>query len=387
MKIVVPDYYKKFKCIASKCEDTCCAGWEIVIDDDSYKYYKSVSGKFGDRLKKEIILDEDGDNIFTLKGNNCCFLNKDKMCDIYIELGKESLCNTCKQYPRFTEEYGSTREMGISLSCPEAARIILNTSEKVEFELEENDEIVSTYNDISYEMFVQLLNSRKICLNILQDRSIDLNKRMGIILNFAQEIQEKVDENKISEIGHVRKKYSDDAFIKDIINDFEKYKGNKNIKYNNVLKCFKAYQEIEHINDNWIEVLENVIKHFYEMNSDVDYYVDKHKEFNEYYVDNIYEYEQLIVYFIFRYFMKAVYDYDIIARVKLSILSYLIIKELNIVAWCENGFKFTENNQVDIIHMYSKDVEHSENNLENLAEIFEINKIFNLENFMIMLMN
>ena len=30
----VPDYYKKFSCIADKCPDTCCAGWEIVVDDE-----------------------------------------------------------------------------------------------------------------------------------------------------------------------------------------------------------------------------------------------------------------------------------------------------------------------------------------------------------------
>ena len=387
MKIVVPDYYKNFKCIASECEDTCCAGWEIVIDDKTYEYYNSVSGKFGHRLKNEIITDDDGDNIFTLKGNDCCFLNKDKMCDIYIELGKDKLCNTCKQYPRFTEEYGSTREKGISLSCPEAARIILNNSQKVKFDIEENDEVVSTYNDISYEMFVQLNGSRKICLNILQNRSIDLNKRMGLILNFAQEIQEKVDENKISEIVHIRKKYSDEVFINKAINDFEKYKDNKKLKYNNIFECFKVYQDIEHINDSWIKVLENVTKYFCKTNNNVEYYVDKHKGFNEYYVDNFYEYEQLIVYFVFRYFMKAVYDYDVIAKIKLSILSYLIIKELNVVSWCENENIFNKDNQVDIMHMYSKDVEHSENNLENLAETFEINKIFNIENFMIMLMN
>ena len=29
-----PDYYEKFSCIAGACEDTCCAGWEIDIDDN-----------------------------------------------------------------------------------------------------------------------------------------------------------------------------------------------------------------------------------------------------------------------------------------------------------------------------------------------------------------
>ena len=45
MKIRVPEYFKDFKCIASKCEDTCCAGWGIVIDDATYDRYKNVQGE------------------------------------------------------------------------------------------------------------------------------------------------------------------------------------------------------------------------------------------------------------------------------------------------------------------------------------------------------
>ena len=203
MKIRVPDYYNKFKCIADKCEDTCCAGWEIVIDEETYDIYKNVKGSFGKRLKDEIVEDE-GEKIFALKGNNCAFLNKNKMCDIYTELGEDALCYTCQQFPRYTEEYGSIREVGISLSCPEATRIILNDTDTVEFEVSEDDEMVTAYNDISYEMFIQLMSARDIIYGIIQNRSIDITYRMAIVLNFAEEIQDKIDSNKVSDIAELR---------------------------------------------------------------------------------------------------------------------------------------------------------------------------------------
>ena len=185
MKIRVPEYFKDFKCIASECEDTCCAGWGIVIDDESYHKYQKVEGAFGDRLKSEIVHDA-GENIFVLKGNDCPFLNESKLCDIYNELGEEGLCYTCRQYPRYLEEFGSLREMGISLSCPEAARIILRDSKKATFELSENNEEVSTYNDINARLYIELMQCRKIVFDILQDRSIKLNYRAAIILSFAK---------------------------------------------------------------------------------------------------------------------------------------------------------------------------------------------------------
>lgn len=387
MRTRTPDYFKKFKCIASECEDTCCAGWEIVIDDETYDYYSSVQGEFGDRLKKEIIQDEDEENIFVLKGDRCAFLNEKDMCDIYKELGEEHLCYTCKEYPRFTEEFGSIREVGLSLSCPEAARIILRESKITDFEVSEDDDMVPAYNDISYDIFMQLLTSRKLIMRIMQDRSIELNNRISIILSFSQDIQNKIDEDKIEEIEYVREKYSDGNFIKSYIDGLENLKNKYEIKYRNIKKYFDVYKDIDHINEKCPCVLEEAIEYFYGKESNCEFYMDKHKEFDLYYINKLYEYEHLIVYFIFRYFMKAVYDYDVSAKVKLAIVSMLMIKELDIVRWIKNDKNFNINDRVDIVKMYSKDIEHSEENIESLYEVFEKEEEFSLENLKIMLNN
>lgn len=387
MKTRTPDYFKKFKCIASKCEDTCCAGWEIVVDEETHDYYKSVQGKFGERLKNEIVQDEDGDNIFVLKGNRCAFLNEQDLCDVYKELGEEHLCYTCKEYPRFTEEFGSIREVGISLSCPEAARIILKETKITEFELSEDDDMFPAYNDISYDIFIQLLSSRKLIMNIIQNRSIDLNYRMAIILSFSKEIQDKIDEDRINEIENVRRKYSDDNFIESYINELESLKNKHKTKYQNIKKYFDVYKKIDHINEECPVAIDEALKYLYEDNSDADFYVEKHKDFNLYYANKLYEYEHLLVYFIFRYFMKAVYDYDVSAKVKLAIVSVIMIKELNIVRWIKNNKEFNINDQVNIVKMYSKDIEHSEENVDSLYETFEKDEEFNLENLITVVIN
>ena len=138
MKVRVPNYFNEFKCIASECEDTCCAGWEIVIDDETHKRYEKVEGEFGEILRSKIVK-SDGENIFLLNNGNCSFLNEKKMCEIYINLGEDHLCYTCQQFPRYTEEFLDLKEVGLSLSCPEAARIILRKAENTTFNLSEED--------------------------------------------------------------------------------------------------------------------------------------------------------------------------------------------------------------------------------------------------------
>ena len=70
----------------------------------------------------------------------CAFLNEENLCDLYKALGPDALCDTCKSYPRHTEEYEGLRELSLSLSCPEAAKIILSCKEPVRFLEEETDE-------------------------------------------------------------------------------------------------------------------------------------------------------------------------------------------------------------------------------------------------------
>ena len=385
MKIRVPEYFKDFKCIASKCEDTCCAGWGIVIDDVTYDRYKNVQGKFGERLRSEIV-HEAGENIFVLKGNNCPFLNKEKTCDIYINIGEENLCYTCQQYPRYTEEFGSLREIGISLSCPEAARIMLNNDKKVTFELSENEEVVSSYNDINAQLFIELLESRNIVMDMLQDRDIDLRKRVALALLFVDEIQEKIDESEIKEIKYVREKYSDKFFLEELLEKLEEYKDNEGIKYDNIQEYFNVFRDLKHITPNDPLGLNDALRYFWQADEDEELYILKHKQFVEYYEDKIYKFENILVYFVFRYFMKAVFDYDALAKIKTAIISYMMIRELAVVRYIENN-EFTDEDMVDIAHTYSKDIEHLEENIEALAELFETNEVFDIEEMVMALMN
>lgn len=71
MLYTYPHYYRKFQCIASECEDTCCAGWEIMIDDKALEKYKKAKGPVGNRLKNSINWKEGS---FLQYHHRCAFL-------------------------------------------------------------------------------------------------------------------------------------------------------------------------------------------------------------------------------------------------------------------------------------------------------------------------
>lgn len=52
MRYIKPDYYDEFACIADRCPDTCCAGWQIMIDEDSLEKYERVKGELWGKAGK-----------------------------------------------------------------------------------------------------------------------------------------------------------------------------------------------------------------------------------------------------------------------------------------------------------------------------------------------
>ena len=147
MKFRYPAYYEQFFCIADRCEDTCCAGWEIDIDDESYAYYMNVEGAFGEELRRQIKeYESEDDDVyeshgFALKeGRRCPFLDEHNLCVIYRELGEEALCDVCTDTPRNYLEYGGDREVSLSASCAEAGRLIYGSSEPMTIVEKELDE-------------------------------------------------------------------------------------------------------------------------------------------------------------------------------------------------------------------------------------------------------
>ena len=212
MKFIKPNFYDAFHCTAAACSDTCCAGWQIVADEAALKKYKKVTGSFRKRLRKSINWKE---GTFKQDRNKrCAILNDENLCDMYKALGEKSLCRTCKMYPRHVEEFEDVREMTLSVSCPEVARILLGKKEPVRFlTYESNKE--EEYDDFDPFLYSKLVDARKVMIDILQDRSKRLALRVGLVLAIAHDLQVRIKREDIFSI--------DDVFEKRVPNELSFY--------------------------------------------------------------------------------------------------------------------------------------------------------------------
>lgn len=343
MKILFPDYYKKFICIADKCPDTCCAGWDIVIDGESLEKYASLGGDFGKKIRSLITVDEEGDSIFVSDNGRCPFLLKSGLCEMYSEIGHGSLCRTCRNFPRFTNAFGARRETGISLSCPEAARLIFANKNPVTFETEDADEPIIP-SEFDAELYFTLIDARKKAFYIIQNRNFSVGRRICAFLRFSEDVQTLINDGEYKEISSLM---PDDYFGEST--EFSPSKAKRALK-----KYFSVFTSMEFINPSYPDLLsaaETVDMQGFEPN-DTDL-------------------ENLAVYFVFRYFITAAYDGNLIDKSRLAAVSLIAVSRLQ----AASGEDIVQTAQ-----KFSKEVEHSANNMDKLMKSVKKSGFYSTKN-------
>ena len=168
--MVKPNYYDKFQCIADRCRHTCCAGWEIDVDKDTLARYRKMEGTIGQKLKDNIVLDENPHFQLLGEEERCPFLNKQNLCEIILECGEENLCQICADHPRFRNELNGVEEIGIGLCCEAAAELILGQEDKCFLTGEFDEKFLDPLEEKIYK-------SRQRAFEILQDRRISIEER------------------------------------------------------------------------------------------------------------------------------------------------------------------------------------------------------------------
>jgi lysine-N-methylase len=372
MRYVKPYYYNDFKCIADKCPDTCCAGWQIVIDDETLEKYSNEKDEFSYRLKNSI---DWGEGVFFQNNGRCAMLNDNNLCDLVTAKGEGGLCKTCHMYPRHIEEFEGVREYSLSLSCPVAARIILEDTNKLVFDIEENDEIdplEEEFEDFDFFMYTQLEQARDVIFEIIQNRDLSVDIRMSYIMDMARKFQNAVDEQEVYRMEEIADEYK--PLEGKILQASELEQISDNIRFEKVKSAYELFKELEVLRQDWPEIIEDLKKNLY--NGICEDYSKIRDEFYNDFVKGISAdrwgifKEQLLMFFVYTYFLGSVYDDLVYSKLALSTFSVCFIEEIIVSEWLKNNKQITLEKCIEISYRYAREVEHSDDNLNILEEMF-----------------
>jgi len=335
MRLCTPDYYDSFSCIADLCEDTCCEAWEVVVDEASAQRYQACTAPIGEKLRA--CLHHDGeDHIFRLKNGKCPFLTDKKLCEIHAAIGEENLCRTCALYPRHVEEFGDRREMGLGLSCPEAARLIMAHTEPITFPIKNIEGDPNPDADLDGRLYFSLFTARKTAFAIVQNRSYSIAERCALLLTFARRIQRLMDRRHIGDILPLAADFLRQETCTRALN-----KCRKGEKHDIMPSIVHACRSLEILTPRWDETLSSLC----------------HGKFGKTFGKS-HGYENYLVYWVFRYFLKAVYDRELLWRMQWGICGLALL-----LLWDSCTENLTDAMQADHMHLFSRETEHCEENI------------------------
>jgi lysine-N-methylase len=236
----------------------------------------------------------------------------DGLCRIQAEQGEEALCDTCRNFPRLTHDYGDFLERDLELSCPEAARLILLGDDG----LVEEEASSATEPDYDPEIMEILLGSRQKALALLQDGRYTVGEALAILLLYGNRVQSEMDGGEAAEMEPEK----------------ELIIAKKVAQNGDMDGIFRFFKELELLTDRWPLRLEN---------PEPGSWQEAHRA--------------IARYFVRRYWLQAVSDGDLYSRVKLTAISCLMLKNL--------GGDLAETAQ-----LYSKEIENNAENVDALLD-------------------
>lgn len=395
IKLLVPQYMNKFSCIGPACEDNCCIGWKVIIDNKTYKKYKTSSDEelkeiFEKKVTRNRANASDGSYAKIKMETNgfCPFLNEEKLCRVQKNLGAAYLSETCAFYPRIVNKVNGVFEISATMSCPEAARLALLNEKPMEFDMKddvvERDFIVLDTidtHDISAfnkpgKYFWEL---RMFTIDLLQNRKYKLADRLTLLGMFYSKLRDYVSEGRTHDIAMLIAQYTNK--ISEGIFD----EGLKEIPVNNTIQM----QILKEIADEKIfqgVTGDRFLQCFAEFVNGIGYTADaviedigkKYKECYDKYYDPIlskHEYilENYLVNYVFKDMFPVIGQKDLFGNYIMLVIHYSMIKMMLIGISGIYKERFDEEQIVRLVQSFAKAVGHNKTYLNNVYKILKDN--------------
>lgn len=320
MLIFKPDYFDRFRCIADRCPDSCCKEWEVQVDDDAAACYRSLPGSLGDRLR-EVLRTEDAQTVMTILDGRCPMWRQDGLCRIQAELGEAALCKVCREFPRLTHDYGDFLELGLELSCPEAAKLILKAGPGALISEEADGGGEPDYDG---EAMAVLKASREKMLFLLSDDSRPVGEALALGLLYGCQAQSELDGGEVQP-------FDPQAALEE---------ARLLAKPGNPQDLLDFFLNLELLTGEWEQMLRS----------------PSPAPWNE-------RHRAMARYLVQRYWLQAVSDYDLYGRVKFVVIACLLVKELG-----GNTFRTAQ--------LFSKEIENDTDNVEAVLDAAYENPAF-----------
>lgn len=135
--------YPHFHCLGGECPHSCCKGWQIPVDDETYRRYCDMRGAYGRALRFHTWKTKAG-RMIQKQLWRCPHWNSDRLCQFQVNGEPELMPIICRVYPRDAVIAAGEMEVTMELSCISMAQTFLEHLGRLRF-LETDEDIESIW--------------------------------------------------------------------------------------------------------------------------------------------------------------------------------------------------------------------------------------------------
>lgn len=360
-----------FKCIGPNCIDTCCAGWDINIDENTFKKYESDKGNLKELINGKYLKNSESGDSFNYgfmkitKDNKCPFLNDNLLCEIHGKCGEENLSITCRRYPRVFNIIDDIYEKSGLPSCEEICSKAFLNKEKMEFieiaeELDEDSieirRVIDTDAFIGSDNLIQYFwDIRVISINIMQNRNFSIEERLSLLKAFYKSLEDLKTEENFYEIEDLLEKITEDP------SNITEFIDSSTIVplsiTNNFFKIILDGNLLNKVIGTRLKILLS------DLNKDKNLLNNIHKydlkSLDNYFTQYSYIFENYLVNQIFKDIIPFNTGEDLNQSINKLINTYKLIKSYLILWNISSQNEISEKNIIYVIQALSKDLEHN----------------------------
>lgn len=390
-KYLQPKYVGKFFCDGKKCPaNCCCRDWKILIDDETYEKYLNLESS-AHEITRHIEKNPEGDGYLIKQNekNRCPFMNENSLCKIQLEHGEKYLSQTCLSYPRQLVNFGEIIEKTLTPTCPLAAELILNSSEKIKFEFAPvelpewaHGNLIVGETKVPQEFFPYILEIQLTAISILQEKRLTTDQKLVVLGFYLFQVEEMQRRGELNLIPTLNKIYTSEEFFSEqiptllhsvnfqILEFAENFFGLLKNIYGNE-KILKTPE-----NQKYVEILKSAM--IFNPDDDLNF-----QELAENYFDLgdirkifLKEYELFFENYLVNDFFGGVYPFKIDGTIQnnfaVFVANYKILENIALSMTAQS--RDEKNLRAEIFEMLcnmSMDLNHNENYISAIAKFFE----------------
>ena len=199
---------------------TCCGQWRIAVDAETAEKWRDMHFPQGSTdgktlLSRQIVPEQDSEEgHICLKENKMCpFLNKQKLCNLVLTYGEDSLSHTCHIFPRIENAFADQTEYALMAGCP-AVLDLMNQGRLISFTEQESEERQEIQENDTCVTTRELRTLRRCFIELLQNPEYSIEE--ALLAGFFVLLEYREEKQKFPGISFSREKQNLEKCVKAI---------------------------------------------------------------------------------------------------------------------------------------------------------------------------